>query len=326
MRELHEKIKGLGIEHYGFVKARRLEGSVEYFTEREQKGLSSTFEEKDPYLRTDLTLGRKWVKTVISFAIPYFYDSHIAKGAYFSLYSQGKDYHAVVRKLLSEASSVLEEKGFRAEVFCDDNALPERLIAHMAGIGSIGKNHMLITRQHGSYVFLGEILTDWETETDERLPEDAISHSICGDCDICMRACPTSILNGEYYDTKRCLSYITQDKKVKDEDLDLFKGRLFGCDTCQRVCPLNKFARRSDIPEFKPLAYMRDPDLDEILAMDNETFRKYKETSSGWRGKKLLKRNAMIALASKGMEIGEEFADTEYLKDIRERLLRRYRL
>lgn len=326
MKELHDRIRKLGIEHYGFVKARRLEGSREYFLEREKRKLSTTFEESDADLRTDLTLGMPWVRTVISFAIPYYYDSYISKGAYFSLYSQGKDYHAVVRGILSEVSAVLSENGFRSEVFCDDNALPERLIAHMAGTGAIGRNHMLITRKYGSYVFLGEILTDWETETDERDPEDALKHSLCGECDICQRACPTSILQGEYYDTSRCMSYITQDKKVKDEDLDLFRGRLFGCDTCQRVCPLNKFAERSHISLFHPLPYMRDPDLNEIMAMDNKTFIKYRETSSGWRGKKLLKRNAMIALASKGMEIREEYADTEYLKDIRGRLLKRYNL
>ena len=326
MKELHDRIRELGLVHYGFVKARRLEGSREYFIERDRRKLSSTFEEASEDMRIDLTLGSPWVKTVISFAIPYYYDSYMAKGAYFSLYSQGKDYHAVVREILSKVSSVLEGNGFRSEVLCDDNALPERLIAHMAGTGSIGKNHMLITRSYGSYVFLGEILTDWETETEERAPEDAISHSICGDCDICQRACPTSILQGEYYDTKRCMSYMTQDKKIRDEDLDLFKGRLFGCDTCQRVCPLNKFAQRSHIADFHPFPYMRDPDINEIVAMDNGQFKKYKATSSGWRGKKLLKRNAMIALASKGMEIREEFADTEYLKDIRERLLKKYKL
>lgn len=326
MKVLHDRIRELGIEHYGFVKARRLEGSREYFIEREKRKLSSTFEEKDADMRTDLTLGLPWVKTVISFAIPYYHDSYMPKGPYFSLYSQGRDYHSVVRKILSEVAAVLHENGFRSEVFCDDNALPERLIAHMAGTGSIGRNHMLITRKYGSYVFLGEILTDWETEALERDPMDAVNHSICGDCDICQRACPTSILQGEYYDTKRCMSYITQDKNVKDEDLDLFRGRLFGCDTCQRVCPLNKFAERSNIADFTPLPYMRDPDLNDIVSMDNAAFKKYKETSSGWRGKKLLKRNAMIALASKGMEIREEFADTEYLKDMRERLLKRYKL
>jgi epoxyqueuosine reductase QueG len=119
---------------------------------------------------------------------------------------------------------------------------------------------------------------------------------------------------------------MTQDKKIRDEDFDLFKGRLFGCDTCQRVCPLNKFAQRSHIADFHPFPYMRDPDINEIMAMDNGQFKKYKATSSGWRGKKLLKRNAMIALASKGMEIREEFTDTEYLKDIRERLLKKYKL
>ncbi|MBW8383462.1 MAG: DUF1730 domain-containing protein, partial [Youngiibacter sp.] len=120
MKELHDRIRELGLVHYGFVKARKLEGSREYFIERDRRKFSSTFEEASEDLRIDLTLGSPWVKTVISFAIPYYYDSYMAKGAYFSLYSQGKDYHAVVREILSKVSSVLEGNGFRSEVLCDD--------------------------------------------------------------------------------------------------------------------------------------------------------------------------------------------------------------
>ena len=159
-----------------------------------------------------------------------------------------------------------------------------------------------------------------EVEPNNRPLEEPFKYQVCRDCKNCLMACPTKILGPEIYDTNRCLSYITQNKEVTDEDMLLFKGRLFGCDTCQRVCPLNKGIKTSEIVEFKPRDYMKYPSLEQILDLSNQDFKKYKETSSGWRGKKLLQRNAMIELIRRGKIIKDDRVQTEYLKAYKHRL------
>ncbi len=265
-------------------------------------------------------------KTIISVAFPYFYDAYIHKEGYFSLYTLGQDYHIVVKDYLEKVAEVIRSFGYEAKVFADNNSLPERYIAYASYVGEIGKNHMLITKEYGSYVFLGEILTNLVLDTRERDYHEIPLHSICGECTNCIKACPTQILGNEYYDTKRCMSYITQSKEVPDEDLLLFKGRLFGCDTCQRSCPLNRKVKTSPIEAFRPREYMKYPNLRELLELTNQEFLKYKETSSGWRGKKLLQRNAMVELVRKGNTIDLERLPTEYLREYYHRLERLFNL
>src|SRR5690606_17233232 len=154
-----------------------------------------------------------------------------------------------------------------AKVFADNNPLPETLIAHIARVGEIGRNHMLITKKYGSYVFLGDIVTDCEMETSARDYREIPGHGVCDNCTGCVIACPTKILGSELYNTRRCMSYITQDKNIEDADFDLFKGRLFGCDTCQLVCPLNRDAEVSFIEDFRPLDFMVSPDVRDLVAL-----------------------------------------------------------
>lgn len=314
------KLQSMGLSAHGFMKVKTLTDSLDYFSERKSLGLTTTFEENDLERKIDLNYEMENAKTIISVAFPYFYDAYIHKEGYFSLYTLGKDYHVVVKDHLEKIAEIIRSHGYEARVFADNNSLPERYIAHVAGIGEIGRNHMVITREYGSYVFLGEILTDLELETEERDWRAILDHAICGDCMRCVKACPTQILGSELYDTKRCMSYITQSKEVSDEDLLLFKGRLFGCDTCQRACPLNQGVKTSPLKEFLPREYMKYPDLLEILSLSNEEFRKYKETSSGWRGKKLLQRNAMIELMRRGRKPDVALVNTDYLKTYYNRL------
>lgn len=319
--EILKKLEDLGLVHYGFMKAEKLsEDSLQYFKEREERQLTTSFEENDLMKKVDLCTEMPMAKTIISVAFPYFYDAYIHKEGYFSLYTLGQDYHVVVKEALEQVAEVIRSHGYEAEVFADNNSLPERYIAYASYVGEIGKNHMLITKNYGSYVFLGEILTDLPLETRERSYQEIPRHAVCGECTNCIKSCPTKILGSEYYDTKRCMSFITQSKEVPDEDLLLFKGRLFGCDTCQRSCPLNREVRISHIEAFRPRDYMKYPDLHELLKLSNQEFLKYKETSSGWRGKKLLQRNAMTELMRKGVAINPESLPTEYLKAYYHRL------
>lgn len=315
-----EKLFSMGLENHGFMTIKSLESSKEYFKERIEKGYDTSFEERDLEKKIRLTSEMGNAKTIISVAFPYYYDSYLHGKGYFSLYTLGKDYHLVVRHYLEQVAIIIREAGYDAQVFSDNNGLPERYIAYTAGVGDIGRNHMLVTKKHGSYVFLGEIMTNLEVKTNDRSLEELFQYAICGECTNCLKACPTEILGSEMYNTNRCMSYITQNKEVSDEDMLLFKGRLFGCDTCQRVCPLNKGIKISKIEEFRPREYMKYPNLDELLDLSNQDFIMYKETSCGWRGKKLLQRNAMIELVRRGEKISDHRVQTEYLKAYKHRL------
>lgn len=316
-----EKLEDLGLRHYGFMKAQALSrDSLAYFRERDERNFTTSFEENDLMRKVNLQSEMENAQTIISVAFPYFYDAYIHKEGYFSLYTLGQDYHIVVKDYLEKVAEVIRSHGYEAKVFADNNSLPERYIAYASYVGEIGKNHMLITKEYGSYVFLGEILTNLVLETRERDYHEIPLHAICGDCTNCIKACPTQILGSEFYDTKRCMSYITQSKEVPDEDLLLFKGRLFGCDTCQRSCPLNRKVNTSSIEAFRPREYMKYPNLLELLELTNQEFLKYKETSSGWRGKKLLQRNAMVELVRKGNTLDVEKLPTEYLREYYHRL------
>ncbi len=310
----------MGLDAHGFMKVQTLYSSINYFRERNEKGYATSFEEKDLVLKIDLSSEMKSAKTIISVAFPYYYDSYLHDKGYFSLYTLGKDYHLVVKDYLEKVAEVIREFGYEAQVFSDNNGLPERYIAYTSGVGEVGRNHMLVTKDYGSYVFLGEILTNLEMETSERPLDELFNYGVCGTCENCLKACPTKILGEELYDTHRCMSYITQNKEVSDQDMLLFKGRLFGCDTCQRVCPLNQEVKSRVMEEFEPREYMKYPDLDTLLNLTNLEFNKYRETSSGWRGKKLLQRNALIELKRRGESVGQERVNTKYLKAYLDRL------
>lgn len=324
--KLIAKMEGLGLRAYGFMGTRTLKESTAYFQMRQEMGYTTSFEEEDVERRTDLRSEMPSGETIISIAFPYHFDSKISKDGYFSLYTLGKDYHLVLKTYLEEIAQVLREEGYEAKCFADNNALPERYIAYVSGVGDIGRNHMVITKEYGSYVFLGEIITNLQMETKERDFRDIGNYEVCETCRNCIRACPTKILGDSSYDTNRCMSYITQSKEVSDEDLLLFKGRLFGCDTCQRVCPRNRDLPESLIEEFRPRDYMEHPDLLELLLLDNEKFKRYRETSAGWRGKKLLQRNALIELARRGRKIDENWMNTTYLKAYYHRLKEVFKL
>ncbi|HBT19524.1 MAG TPA: tRNA epoxyqueuosine(34) reductase QueG [Clostridiaceae bacterium] len=313
-KKIEEKLYDLGLNTFGFMKAENLKkASYDYFSKRKERDLMTSFEETDVEKKVAFLGEMPGAKTILSVAFPYVYDTYIHSKGYFSLYTLGQDYHVVVKRYLEEVAEILREQGYEAKVYADNNGLPERYIAQASFVGDIGRNHMLITKNYGSYVFLGEILTDCPMETRERGYDHLESHEICGSCSNCIKACPTSILGTEFTQTKKCMSYITQSKEVTDEELLLFKGRLFGCDTCQRTCPLNKGVATSTIQAFEPKGFMKYPDLKALASLTNAGFLPYKATSSGWRGKKLLQRNALIELMRRGERPEKAWISTEYL-------------
>ena len=266
-------------------------------------------------------------KTILSIAFPYYHkddnceDGSEAVNNGFSIYTQRPDYHRVVKKYLQQISDYIMSLGGKTMSFVDSNALPERYIAYLAGVGFIGRNNMLITKKYGSYVFLGEIITDLEIECKEKRIGEKISQYVeCGDCTSCISECPTKSINKAHCNPNICLSYITQKKDITNQEMHLLKGNIFGCDFCQLKCPYNENVVTSVLDDFATLAYMRE-EVEVYAHMDNKYFKeKISSTSCGWRGKNVIRRNAIIHLAHNGQVIDEFKGESPYINTYIDRL------
>ena len=284
----------LKLDLVGFSKCRTYDELRAFFESRKLLGHENEFEEKDIEKRINPFLQLQEAQTIISIAFPYYYGEPQKEGMYFSVYTLGRDYHFVITEYLKKICSLIEKMGYKTKYFTDNNPLPERYIAKESGIGIIGKNNMLITKEYGSYVFLGEIITDMPVEEYDK-PAD-ISDILCNSCNKCTISCPGGTIKTKNHSS--CLSYITQKKDIEDTWFTKFNGRIFGCDTCQEVCPYNRKVKFSKLNEFMPLPYMQKADISELLNINKSIFNeKYKSTAAGWRGKNILQRNAMINAA-----------------------------
>lgn len=170
--------------------------------------------------------------------------------AYIARYALGRDYHKVLRRKLQRLASRIEEAigPYRYRVFVDSAPVMEVALARKAGLGWRGKHTLLLTRDEGSFFFLGEIYTDLP------LPVSAPAEDHCGRCEACIDACPTRAIVAPYrLDARRCISYLTIELKgsIPVEFRRLIGNRIFGCDDCQLACPWNRFARLADAPEFR---------------------------------------------------------------------------
>lgn len=322
---LREKIEAfcesLGLDTYGFIPCRRFDESVQFFQNRKDSGLENPFEEHDIEKRVNPFLYMEDGKTIISIAFPYNTVDENSVDNGFSVYTKRYDYHRVVKSYLSKICDYIEELGGKAMHFVDSNNLPERYLAYLAGLGFIGRNNMLITEKYGTYVFLGEIITNLEIECkDVRHHSEIPQYKECGDCNVCYNACPSKSISREKINPNICLSYFTQKKDIEDEEIKLLKGNVFGCDICQRVCRYNKTAVPSTLPEFQPLDFMNQ-EVSTYAAMDNKMFKEQiSQASCGWRGKNVIKRNALINLSQKGEDINPFRGDSPYINEYIDRL------
>ncbi len=192
--------------------------------------------------------------------------------AYVSVYARGRDYHKVLRarlKALAEAVAA-EIGGFGYRVFTDSAPVMEVALAEQGGLGWRGKHTLLISREAGSFFFLGEIYTDVPLTPDAPLDEH------CGSCFACSSACPTGAITGPYkLDARRCISYLTIELKgaIPVELRPLVGNRIYGCDDCQLVCPWNKFAQAAALPDFVEVRNSLDrASLLELFAWSEDQF------------------------------------------------------
>ncbi len=225
--------------------------------------------------------------------------------AFISRYALGRDYHKVMRNRLQKlAQKIRAEAGeFNHRVFTDSAPVMEVELARKARLGWRGKHTLLLSREHGSWFFLGELYTDL------LLPVDEPEQEHCGTCTACIKVCPTQAIVAPYQlDARRCISYLTIELKtsIPLELRPLMGNRIYGCDDCQLVCPWNKFAHKSLEADFAARNGLDDVALTELFAWDEETFKQKFSGSAVYRiGHEQWLRNIAVALgnAPRSMEV-----------------------
>lgn len=218
-----------------------------------------------------------------------------------SVYAQGRDYHDVVKKALKALARwlVARESGCELKVFVDTAPVMEKPLGAAAGIGWQGKHSNLVSREHGSWLFLGAIYTTLDLAFDQ--PHD----DFCGSCSACQDACPTQAFPAPYQlDARRCISYLTIEHKgpIPEEFREALGNRIYGCDDCLAVCPWNKFAQAAHThAKFLPRAELVAPRLAELLTLDDAAFRALFSGSPVKRiGRNRFVRNCLYAAGNSG--------------------------
>ncbi|KNH17257.1 iron-sulfur cluster-binding protein [Priestia megaterium] len=295
--------KEIGIDKVGFASASMFDELKNRLLAQQELGYASGFEEPDIEKRVDPTLVVPKARSIISIALAYPSKLKDApkstkedRRGIFCRASWGQDYHTVLRDRLQKLETFIKEKVPAAilQSMVDTGELSDRAVAERAGIGWSGKNCAIITPEFGSYVYLGEMITDIPFPPDKPI-EDG-----CGTCNKCVDACPTgALVTGGQLNSQRCIAFLTQTKGFLAEEFRSKLGnRLYGCDTCQTVCPENKGKDFHFHPEMEPDPELAKPKLKPLLTMSNREFKeKFGHVSGSWRGKKPIQRNAIIALA-----------------------------
>ncbi|HEV2802552.1 MAG TPA: tRNA epoxyqueuosine(34) reductase QueG [Pyrinomonadaceae bacterium] len=307
-----ERARQLGFQKVGIVRAEALtdEGArLEEWLRRGYHG-EMAWMARDPERRTEperfLAGARSVVVVAHNYYTPHEHARTSATSGKISRYAWGDDYHDVLGEKLRALLAWIQEEvpGAQGKVCVDAQPTMDKAWAARAGLGWIGKHSNLITREYGSWVFLGELLLDIELAYDERPSEDH-----CGTCTLCLEACPTQAIVEPYVvDSRRCISYATIELRAPElpsevaEELD---GWLYGCDICQDVCPWNRFEQPCDEPRFEPREGNVDAPLKAVLELSPESFAARFRRSPVKRAKLTgLQRNArtLLQLATRQRE------------------------
>lgn len=300
-----QKSKEIGIDKIGFTHAEPFYDLEDKLHAQQEKGHHSGFEHKVIEERIYPEKIFNQPKSIIAIALAY--PSKMrnkppkVKGerrGEFARASWGIDYHDVLNERMDRLIEYIRKEAEGEVEFkpmVDTGELVDVAVAKRAGLGFIGRNGLLITKEYGSYVYLGEIITNIEFEPDEEVDFG------CGECTRCVDACPTDALLGDgRMNAKRCLSYQTQTKGYMPKEYRRKMGHvIYGCDICQIVCPYNKGVDSHFHEEMEPDVEKTMPKLTPLLTISNREFKEtFGEMAGSWRGKKPLQRNAIIALAN----------------------------
>jgi epoxyqueuosine reductase len=255
--------------------------------------------------RRDLRSAFPWARSVIAVGLQYdtpgpYSAEAPADGAWISRYAWGDDYHDVMKAMLDRLVAALgrEVGSFTARAYVDTGPIVERAYAAAAGLGAWGKNTCLLHPEHGSWFFLGAVVTDLE------LPADGPRPDMCGSCTACLEACPTAAFPEPFVlDATRCISYLTIEVKgaIPEGQREGVGRHVFGCDICQDVCPWNRKRRHRGGPAFEPRPGLLAPRLEELARLDDAAFRDRFRRSPVKRAKRRgLLRNVAVALGNSG--------------------------
>ena len=295
--------KEIGIDKIGFTTADPFTELKTRLQRQQQLGYQSGFEEPDLDKRVTPSILLEGAQSIISIALAYpakmttrVESKKGERRGIFSRASWGLDYHHILRDRLNKLEGFILSRipDAKLKSMVDTGELSDRAVAERAGIGWSGKNCSIITPEFGSYVYLGEMITNIAFEPDTPIEDQ------CGSCTKCLEACPTdALVQGGQINANRCISFLTQTKElIPDEFREKIGNRVYGCDSCQTACPVNKGINFNFHEEMEADPEVAKPLLKPILKLSNREFKKrFGAVSGSWRGKKPIQRNAIIALA-----------------------------
>ncbi len=311
-KRIKQKALEIGFDKIGIVRSDVLEVEAANFGNWLKKGFHGEMKwlEREPEKRTNPSLIFPAAKSIIVVALNYYtqheHEDSRDKGK-ISRYAWGDDYHDVVGEKLRELLDWIKTENAEADgkICCDIQPILDKAWAVKAGIGWLGKHSNVISKEFGSWFFIGEIILNLELEY-----EDFPEADHCGTCTLCLDSCPTNAIVEPYtVDSNACISYATIELRSPELPQEINKnlnGWLYGCDICQDVCPWNRFEKPTSESRFEPREGLVSPDLDQILKLsDLEYTQKFRKSAIKRTKLKGLQRNAR-ALKNIKIELGEE--------------------
>lgn len=293
----------IGIDEIGFTTADPFDELKQRLKAYHEKGYASGFEATDDIeLRTNPKFSLPTARSIIAIAVGYPNKLPNAprskrgdRRGMFARASWGMDYHSIMRIRLNKLADFIKARVPDVDIqsMVDTGVLSDRAVAERAGLGYAAKNGFILNQKLGTWTYLGEMLVSIPFE-----PDDPIMDS-CGDCTICIDRCPTGALVGDgSLNSQKCISFLTQTKGyMPDEYRYKIGNRLYGCDTCQQVCPKNRGINTTQEDIVLEPETLK-PRLVPLLQMSNREFKEtYGHLAGAWRGKKPIQRNAILALA-----------------------------
>lgn len=301
--QVKQKALELGFHQVGIAS---IDGIDDIAVQRLQAWLAQGYQAEMAWMenpkRQDIRLVMPEVRSLICVALNYYTPQQRPQGDEYgkiSRYGWGRDYHKVMQKKLKALTNWLSQaEGIQAVYYVDTGPVQDKFWAQQAGIGWVAKNGNVITRKYGSWVFLGEVLTNLNLTPDRPHTEH------CGSCTRCLDACPTAAITQPFVvDANRCIAYHTIENRAEQLPAAIaphLQGWVAGCDICQDVCPWNqRFAQVTDIADFQPYPENVAPKLTELAEISDEKWNRQFSASALRRIKpEMLRRNARANLKS----------------------------